>query len=194
MNYILEGDGNFNTQLMKALCNEEINVKDQLCLISNKPLEDNHITLSCNHKFNYTPLFHEVKKQKKIINRLEIQKLKKYQIKCPYCRNIQDNILPYRNTEARIFAVNWPPKYALLPFKCKALFKTGKRKGIICKKPCSQEFCNLHLKYLHTNSKLLTTSTIITPSCSAVLKSGKNKGQKCPCKARFSGFCGRHKS
>ena len=65
MNYILEGDGNFNIQLMSALCNEEANNEEKMCLISNKLLEKNHITLTCNHKFNYPALFQEITRQKK---------------------------------------------------------------------------------------------------------------------------------
>lgn len=192
MNYILEGDGDFNTLLMKALCTDE-KEDDTLCLISTKPLEKNHITLICNHKFNYKPLFTEVLKQKKTFNRLETQKLKKNQMKCPYCRNIQDGILPYQPSQQRVWTVNWPPKYAMFPHKCKALFKSGKRKGLKCNKPSLYEFCPIHIK---TNTiapnNFTLHNNIIT--CNAVIKSGKNKGKKCTYKAKFEGLCGCHKS
>ena len=33
---------------------------DNICLISKEPLHPNHITLVCNHKFNYIPIYKEV--------------------------------------------------------------------------------------------------------------------------------------
>ena len=37
---------------------------DNVCLISGETLEDNHITLLCNHKFNYRSIYEEVVQQK----------------------------------------------------------------------------------------------------------------------------------
>lgn len=193
MNYVLEGGGNFNTSLMKALCEDPSNEKQhQRCLISNQILNDNAVTLICKHSFNYIPLFKEVLKQKQKINRLEIQKLKKFQIKCPYCRNIQGNILPYNNnynnsicTDVKIIGVNWPPKYAIQPHRCKAIFKTGKKKGEICNQSCTGSFCKKHIKKNNVMPQDVR--------CAAILKSGKNKGKQCNYKKKENGFCGLHK-
>ena len=66
------------------------------CLISKEKLHPNHITLICNHKFNYIPIYKEVIYQKNKTNTLyEITKLSSNQIKCPYCRTITNNLLPY---------------------------------------------------------------------------------------------------
>jgi hypothetical protein len=130
MNYVLEGKENFNDRLLTALCNTETNDTKQKCLISNNNLENNAITLNCKHTFNYSPLIKEITKQKSVANRLEIQRLKKFQIKCPYCRQIHNHILPYRALDKQIFGVNWPPKYALQPHRCQAILKSGKRKGV----------------------------------------------------------------
>ena len=75
MNYIVEGNA-FYSNLMESICDESENNKD-VCLISNNPLETNSIILECGHKFNYEPIFNEIVKQKKKINRLEVQILKK---------------------------------------------------------------------------------------------------------------------
>lgn len=157
-----------------------------MCLISNQPLDKNAITLNCKHQFNYLPLFNEVMKQKKEPNRLEIQRLKKFQIKCPYCRTVQNHILPYKLKDDRISGVNWPPKYALYPHRCKAKFKSGKRKGELCNKPCFKAFCKMHLRNEITAN--------IQSLCTAILKSGKNKGKSCRYKIKANGRCGLHKT
>lgn len=90
----------FNEMLAKDSPQNDLN-QDNLCLITGEPLSDNHIILPCQHKFNYIPLYNEIKKQKicflpnkKSHSYLETQKLRQNQIKCPYCRTIVDGILP----------------------------------------------------------------------------------------------------
>ena len=102
MNYIIENDIDFFSELNKELTtdsSDNINNllslnEDTICLITREPLTDNYITLECNHKFNYLPLYNEVSNQK-INTYLETTYLKINQIKCPYCRNITNNLLPY---------------------------------------------------------------------------------------------------
>ena len=188
MNYILEGNANFNATLLKALCEAQPSLEkrneENICLISHTILDNNAITLNCNHKFNYIPLYNELVKQKGV-NRLEVQKLKKLQIKCPYCRTIHTNVLPYKSAlkNDKIIGINWPPKYAIHSHRCKALFKSGKRKGQMCNQPCSQPFCNKHKPSPH----------VLSETCSAILKSGKKKGQRCSYKIKKDGRCGLHK-
>ena len=53
MNYILEGDYNFNNLLLKALCeNSVINDNENLCLISNKILENDSFNILGLESFN----------------------------------------------------------------------------------------------------------------------------------------------
>ena len=80
---------------------------DNICLISGTILEKHFVILDCNHKFNYIPLYKEICIQKYDFKTYNISQLdmknkiliyennKDYFIKCPYCRNIQFNILPY---------------------------------------------------------------------------------------------------
>jgi hypothetical protein len=70
---------------------------NELCLITNVPLKDNYVKLNCGHKFNYEAIFKDIFNHKKKFNNMEQMKtkLKQNQIRCPYCRNIQDELLPY---------------------------------------------------------------------------------------------------
>ena len=186
MNYVLEGQENFNDRLLSALCDEKYtNQNEKTCLISNTILETNAITLKCNHYFNYDPLLKEVMKQK-VPSRLEIQRLKRFQMKCPYCRQVHNHILPYRSTDKQIVGVNWPPKYAFQPHKCTAILKSGKRKGTPCNHPCFEKLCKKHKFY---NATIATSNDI----CTAILKSGVNKGKRCSYKSKKDGRCGLHK-
>jgi hypothetical protein len=186
MNYVLEGQENFNDRLLSALCDEtNANQDEKICLISNTILEKNAITLKCNHHFNYDPLLKEVMKQK-VPSRLEIQRLKKFQMKCPYCRHVHNHILPHRSIDKQIVGVNWPPKYAFQPHKCIAVLKSGKRKGGACNHPCFEKFCKKH-KYYNSNA------VVSNDVCTAILKSGVNKGKRCSYRSKKDGRCGLHK-
>ena len=69
----------FNKELLELLCQNDTDTDIEevtTCLISNLPLECNHITLSCGHKFNYKSIFSEVKNQKRY-SHLETQTIKK---------------------------------------------------------------------------------------------------------------------
>ena len=117
-------------------------------------------------------IFNEFKRQK-CFSKLETCKLKKYQVKCPYCRTIQNGVLFHKEHYPKIDGVNWPESKFCKSRRCKAIIKSGKRKGQACGKPCYMEFCNRH------NNKNIKSSNVIT--CTAVLKSGKRKGLLCGC-------------
>ena len=70
------------------------NTNKEICLITNEVLEDNYIKLDCFHCFNYIAIYNEViyQKTKRL---LDNRFLKVNQIKCPYCRTITNNLLPY---------------------------------------------------------------------------------------------------
>lgn len=128
--------------------NNEIGDSDELlCMITYDKLEDDHIKLDCNHCFNYEAIFNEVRNQKTRINNLEVQKLGKDQIKCPYCRNIQNSILPPSHKFPNITYVNYPIKYCMKRFQCKHVYKSGIRKGNQCERRCVKSYCTLHNRY-----------------------------------------------
>lgn len=96
----------FKNELAKLL-NELEEQEDNTCQISLEPLDSYAVTLECNHKFNYIPLYNEICAQKfdlktyewQYLDRHCIQKLNKsgldYYIRCPYCRNMQFGLLPF---------------------------------------------------------------------------------------------------
>jgi hypothetical protein len=98
--YNIEGDINFYEELYKSLDIEKTEEKtneDNLCLITNEPLVEKFIKLSCGHKFNYIPLYLDIKNHKLKFNSLEgiNSRLHIDEIRCPYCRKKQKSVLPY---------------------------------------------------------------------------------------------------
>tara|TARA_B110000908_G_C10058242_1_gene359377 strand:+ start:266 stop:778 length:513 start_codon:yes stop_codon:yes gene_type:complete len=149
------------------------------CLITNEPLEENYIKLSCNHKFNYEAIFYEIIAQKKY-NHLETHRVKKYEIKCPYCRNIQKGLIIWKPPYEKIHKVNWPSSKWYKSNICKFIYKKGQKKDAKCELKCYNQFCKKHS----------------FKKCSAILASGKRKGEMCCAKSsnEFNSkyYCNRH--
>lgn len=155
-NYIIENNIDFFKLLKESLdptapannvCKTVTN-KDknkEYCLISNKELtKDNSIQLSCRHKFDYVSLFKEVKSFKENYqNYLRVNELR-----CPYCRKIQNKLLPFIPDKVyeRFHGVNSPERYTMMPHNCQYVFKSGKNKGLMCNKACYGELCKNHKK------------------------------------------------
>jgi hypothetical protein len=101
MKYNIENNIDFYKQLYDSLNDNIVDddapeVQCELCLISNLPLVNNFIELKCGHKFNYGPLYKDIFNYKKKFNNMELKtKLKQNQLRCPYCRNVQDELLPF---------------------------------------------------------------------------------------------------
>lgn len=106
--YVIENNINFYDELNKE--EEEEKSNDDLlsnkCLITQLPLEEKHITLVCGHKFNYDAIFNDIYNHKKKFYDLESSRLKEYQIRCPYCRNIQNSLLPLYPGKSKVHGVN----------------------------------------------------------------------------------------
>ena len=206
MNIVLEGNINFYDELNKTDTDDE---GENTCLLTKLPLDKNSIKLPCNHEFNFIPLYKEVVIQKthSSTSYLNNDKLHFDQIKCPYCRQKFNFLLPHirLNKEMRfISGVNSPIDICMPFHTCQYIFKTGKNKDCVCSKPAyyyvDECFCLSH----HTstskktapssNDETSTTNTAIH-TCSGVLQSGKRKGQVCGAKITdvTSTFCKRHK-
>jgi hypothetical protein len=99
--YNIEGGIDFYSELYKSLDVEENEHKTEedskLCLITNQPLIDNYFEMDCGHKFNYLPLYFDLKNHKQKFNGMEstASHLKIDEIRCPYCRKKQKGVLPY---------------------------------------------------------------------------------------------------
>ena len=174
----------FNKLLLESLFEGDSDDEDdKICLITGEKLTKDHIKLICGHKFNYMSIFNEITNQK-LHTKLETHQLKKYQIKCPYCRTIQNGIIPYNAncTTIKKNGVNWPPKKVCKNEKCCTILKSGKRKGETCGRTCFSSLCSIHQR--QAEAKQIKESKKIIICCTAILKSGKRKGQVCNCKCK----------
>ena len=153
----------YNLELFKEIldkCDEkEEDLKENVCLITNDNLEDNFITLKCNHKFNYLSLYNEVvyQKTKKI---LDNSKLKLNEIKCPYCRSITDCLIPfYKYYDVKnIKGVTYPEHYTMKLHQCEHV----KNNIRCCKFGCKTKdgiFCNNHIKIKKQDEVILDNAS-----------------------------------
>ena len=152
MKFVLEGNLNFSELLKKAVNDSD---NEKICLLTHDPLKDNHITLPCEHSFNYKPLYDEIVMQKRNHNHLETTRLHVNELKCPYCRTIHKKLLPYICCPGvqKVNGVNYPLRYAMKFWDCEWIFKSGKNKGCAC--PLAAEhtgygyLCPKHYKSKH---------------------------------------------
>jgi hypothetical protein len=187
-----------------------------ICLITKEKLEPNHITLSCNHKFNYVPLYNEVVNQKNKQNNIyEIAKLSSNQIKCPYCRAITNKLLPYiayplvkvtKNVNSyATTSYNNNPEYFLDAPKCSHNTKNPCQKYGVYYETENVLLCPQHHKTYITKQKISNKNAETggdksgskdkdsnkgvcnAGCCCAILKSGKNMGKICGIRCIGSG-------
>ena len=150
---------------LEELNNSDDDFGESVCMISSLPLERNHITLPCNHRFNYPSLLEAVIRQKSKNHSnmsYNIVTLQVNQLQCPYCRRIHDGLLPFIPCAAHgegIHGVNLPKKYCMLYKSCTWIYKSGKNKHQPCSKPAydaeSGCFCQTHHKLIKKVEKLL---------------------------------------
>lgn len=197
MNIIIEDNINFYEELYKPNLDDDDD--DNFCLISNMVLDENKITLPCNHSFNFIPLYKEVVNQKTgSFVGLEINRLNFNQIKCPYCRQKFNQLLPHvrlNNEISYVSGVNAPERLCMEFKQCNYIFKAGKNKGNKCNKTAFHSsigcYCDSHQKII-SNKKIKDESLCL---CKATLKSGKRKGEVCGIKIKDEGeYCKRHSS
>ena len=184
---------------------------ENICLISKEQLHPNHITLTCNHKFNYIPIYKEVLYQKTKSNTMyEVTKLQPYQIKCPYCRTITNKLLPFIPYPSikRAKNIHSTGSDCLSAKKCPYIIKTRNTNNttttdLNCdKNALYYEAENLLLCPAHYKKHIAKNTTITTkvektstkPRCTAILKSGVNIGKPCNSIISIDGsqFCKRH--
>ena len=164
-NYIIEDNLNFFDELNKLLAPDSPepeaeaagSASPELCLISNEPLDEvYYIELECGHKFNYKPLCDSITVQKgkykpppgqTVKQQFSKCRLRQNQIQCPYCRAVQDSLLPYVRHLAphRVNGVNSPAKLCKMKHTCDYQYKSGKNKGQLCQSPCYFQKCSKHL-------------------------------------------------
>lgn len=137
MNYEIEDKLDFYNLLNNSSQDLTSDISNNnICLITYEKLTDNSITLLCNHSFNYYPLYREIYNQKKNFNKyFDINKLKINEFTCPYCRNININLIPYipyKNVK-KTSGVNYPENLCMKnKHNCCWVFKSGQNKDSIC--------------------------------------------------------------
>ena len=176
---------------------------DNECLISKEKLDDTMIKLECGHAFNYEPLYNEIVKQKSGYRASEIVKLQTNQIKCPYCRNIQNKILPYASflNLKKAAGVNSPAKWQMLNDRC-CYSNNNKRSQYFnkpCNAPCWGKYCSKHSKLKSVSKSknviISDSETVVNAGCvlcDCILKSGPRKGEACKGKLFLDNKCKRH--
>jgi hypothetical protein len=108
INYKLAENINFYDELYKSLDDDETDIDEtKLCQITGLVLKDRFVTLNCKHAFNYDAIYTEICKQKFEFKTYTSESLSSadlkvwrqrgydYFIRCPYCRSIQYDLLPY---------------------------------------------------------------------------------------------------
>lgn len=164
----------FKEALYACISEEECPNEDELCMISKLHLTpENKITLYCGHSFAYNAILEEVKQQKRKMynnNCFGRDRLKRNEIKCPYCRGVQKGLLPQGGGEELMY-VNFPPKWTMYTHKCVNIFMSGKRKGEKCEKSSKEEYCVKCKKQIQLRNS--------RTKCPVIIKSGKRKGHQC---------------
>jgi hypothetical protein len=191
----------FNKLKCMTLCNESIeNVNiDTCCLLTKEVLNDIHVTLNCGHKFNYIPLYKEVVIQKTSAGMTtngyyNSCTLRLNEMKCPYCRRVQDKLLPFLNYDdiKRLRGVNGPESLCMKARICEHI-ETAIIKRKNSKKKISDScecnaihlvngvyYCKKHYDQVNNGSAAVVISTTVSEDvCGVILKSGKNKGLLC---------------
>jgi hypothetical protein len=203
----------FNKLKCMTHCNESIeNVNiDTCCLLTKEALNDIHVTLNCGHKFNYIPLYKEVVIQKTSAGIMKSNEfynngfynsctLRLNEMKCPYCRRVQDKLLPFLNYDnvKRLRGVNGPESLCMKVRMCDHIETANKRKKKNSKKEISDScecnaihlvngvhYCKKHYEeqqqQMQNDSASVVILTIVVSEdvCGVIVKSGKNKGLPC---------------
>ena len=162
---------------------------DTACLITDTPLNAFHVQLECGHKFNYEPLYQEVLRQKGRMGMHNYyEKIGTGQIKCPYCRGITNQLLPYIGNSPhpvirRLIGVNAPANMCMPGVPCGAN-KCHANAFYECNE---KVYCFRHhqvaIKPKATKATKATNTTKATnptkARCVAKNQSGINKGNQC---------------
>lgn len=107
--YNIEGNVNFFAELQKSMDDSDLDDIESLnvCQITGLPLTENHVKMKCGHVFNYESIYTEICKQKfefysytaDSLSQNDLKMFREsgcnYFIRCPYCRSVQIELLPY---------------------------------------------------------------------------------------------------
>jgi hypothetical protein len=165
--YSIEGNLDFYEELYKSLDESgenkvtNSNENDNLCLITNLPLTENYVKLSCGHNFNYVPLFKDLVHRKNKSAAMDTQILKTNEIRCPYCRNKESTLLPYYENMGvdKVHGVNFIDDSKIMAkTKCASSYFSGncnyKYEALSCQHTYvttfedGKDYCYTHVRFL----------------------------------------------
>ena len=186
---------------------------DNNCLLTKEALNDIHVTLNCGHKFNYIPLYKEVVIQKTSAGMTtngyyNSSTLRLNEMKCPYCRRVQDKLLPFLNYDniKRLRGVNGPESLCMKVRMCEHVETANKRKNTkkkisdscecnaihtvngayYCKKHYEQQLQKKEQQQEQQEKQVEEKVEICSVSneddnnvCGVIIKTGKKKGLPC---------------
>lgn len=177
-------------ELMQEEQGTSSNDNPDVCLITDQPLNAFHVVLACGHKFNYEPLYQEVLRQKGRVGMHNYyEKIGTNQIKCPYCRCMTNELLPYIGTNPhpiikRLVGVNAPATMCMPGTPCSANKCT-----VNAFYECNENlYCYRHYqiaikpklsKSKSTAAATKSSATTTSQRCIAENQTGKNKGKQC---------------
>ncbi len=175
--YRIEGNIDFYQSLQQE---EEVDYSDtNKCLITHEPLDPTTaVILECHHTFNYLPLYQYVltSKTTKFTN-LESTRLKASQIKCPFCRHVQNTLLPLPppGVEAQaVHGVNTIEYSAVMAGKC--CFLSCPSTSVYLAFRDNQTYCYHHRKVM---KKKWEKEDLHKHKCTYVFVRGINRGTEC---------------
>jgi hypothetical protein len=102
--FLVEDNINFYDELNKDDYDDN---DENKFLITLEKLKEDYVKLDCGHKFNYGPLLKDIQNHKTKFNKLERKYLLTNEIRCPYCRTIHKNVLPFNDKYPKIHGVNY---------------------------------------------------------------------------------------
>ena len=180
---------------------------DNSCLLTKEPLNDIHVNLNCGHKFNYIPLYKEVVIQKTSAGMTtngyyNSCTLRLNEMKCPYCRRVQDKLLPFLNYDniKKLRGVNAPESLCMKVRVCEYIeTANNKRKNTkkkksdscecnathlvngayYCKKHCELQQQGQQEKQVEEKVDICSVSNEDNNVCGVIIKTGKKKGLPC---------------
>ena len=159
--YDIEGGIDFFSELYKSLdeTTDEDAPNESVCLITEQPLAEFHVTMKCGHKFNYKPLYLDIKNHKQKCNNLESSsgRLGYNEMRCPYCRNKQVGTLPYHEELGlpKVHGINYiDPNYK--PLNASSMYKHFLS-------PC--EFLTPNVHFDPSASEIIESSHDIDANC-----------------------------
>ena len=184
---------------------ENENENEHVCLITNEPLNAFHVVLACDHKFNYEALYQEVLRQKGRVGMHNYyEKIGIHQIKCPYCRTLTNQLLPFIGPHPiikRLNGVNSPASMCMPGVACdrcnaNAFYEHD------CTPYCLRHY-NAALKPKPVSKSMSKSMSKSNPNisnamdkCAAEIQTGKNKGKQCSLNATQCGsaphLCKKH--